>query len=192
LIYLEIVISVVALFQLFTGKEELLGPPGLIYILTLPILILLLLFINAYLIKKEINIKRWIWFSTNIAVFVLVIFLGALLHYIKSTTKLYLVSEGYIYNAQILNEKYQDVYFGRPECLDPNCIQKFEDELPMDPFAMLPTAVFRISERIKHGDYFIQIIFGRNTYKDTLYDSVYFHNQMDTVWVRSRHLSRLK
>jgi hypothetical protein len=166
------------------------GILGLVYVVVFLITITSLLFFNAYVASEKINLKRWLRVATNIVVIVVLGLAGIGIYYLSRSTTIFIISEGYVYSAEILNREYKKVYYGMPDCLDSDCLQKFEGELPDDRFAVLPRATFQISQRIRYGDYFIRLTFGRNTYKDTLDQMLHLSSRTDTIRVFSRHLYR--
>lgn len=184
------ILAAYALISLFINSLNLstYGISGLLFIVFLPIVILLLLFFNAYSTRRELKIKKWTISVINISVILFLLALAVWLHLFKRSSELYFNSEGYIYSVRIFNNDLKQVFAGKPNCLDADCLKKFEEPLPLDPFAILPTALFKLPKRISNGKYSIEIIYGRNDYLDTLYQELVIPSSLDTLNIRSRHL----
>lgn len=178
------ILGFAGLFELFTDRPNpflAYGIIGMIYVIILPIIIILLLFWNAWIISKDKKMKSWVRSLINIAVILMLLFSGSFIHYFERSCRIIIVSEAYLYSAEILDEKFREVYFGKPECLDSDCLEKFERDLPSDPLETLPRAVFKIPKRIAYGEYSIRIIYKREAYQDTLDKRIYLNSATDTL-----------
>jgi len=185
------IIAAIGFIKIFTNELanlEMYGIIGLIYVVIVPIIAILLLFFNAYIVKREIKLNKILRYSFNIFITGVFVISGIWLHQFKRSTKIFFVSEGYIYSTRIFDNKLREVYNGTPKCLDKTSLKKFEAELTNNPYQILPTALFTIPKRLSYDEYTFEIVFGRNTYKDTLYKDLYLNSSKDTLWIRLKHL----